>query len=215
MEVEEVPLTSLLLSELGASATNTCGRATCGCAFYIRRSKIWLLVTREGAYQDTWVEYALYRNGVKYRIDARHRKKGKNQSFPVFVIHSPISLKRHDIVRLREKGKKLLAACTKTVPDREFELSVVDDTKPVKPKSIARLKKVLSYFESITDKSMIRSQFIENFIPIVFSAEEAEKFSAHLDRTVGREVSLVSILIFELAYEKYKFKQGSNAEKNT
>ena len=206
MTVEKLQYTPELLHKLGLSAEGKGGQV-----FQHSRTKLMLVAQWEGHGPDTYETLHIFESEVRFPIRLKQKIKANGKIFTTYVIQSQIPLRRHDVVRLKTKGGELLAAYTGANEHRDFGVTVIDETKPVKPRSIARLKKLLKTFESTVGKSFYRAPIMEAFVPGFFSGEEAKKFDEHIQKTGGKGIPLVSLLIFELGLEKYKYRTGKRA----
>lgn len=209
MTVEELQYTPELLHRLGLSAEGKRGQV-----FQRRRTKLMLVAQWESHGPETYETLHIFEAEVRFPIRLQQKIKANGKIFTTYVIQSQIPLRRHEIVRLKTRGGELLAAYTGANQHRDFGVTVIDETRPIKPRSIARLKKLLKIFESTVGKSFYRSPVMEAFVPGYFSSEEAKIFDEHIHKTSGKGIPLASLLIFELGFEKYKSRTGKCASDN-
>ena len=204
--VEELKYSPELLHRLGLSAEGKGGQV-----FQHHRTKLILVVQWKGSGQDTYDTLSIYGSGVEYPIRLKQKSKTNGKIFTTYVIQSKVPLRPHEVVRLEIKGGELLAAYTRANQNRDFGVTVEDETKPIKPRSIAKLKKLLKIFESTVEKSFYSSPVMELFVPALFTRDEAKIFDEHIQKTGGKGISLVSLLFFKLGLEKYRYRIGKSA----
>ncbi|KAB2320067.1 hypothetical protein F8A86_08670 [Betaproteobacteria bacterium SCN1] len=206
MSIEELPYTPEFLLELGFPAERARGRV-----FQYRRTKLMLIAQWEGHGPDTCETLYLFESGFKFPIRLRQKARSNGKIFTTYEIRSQKPLRPHEVARLKMKGGGLLAAYSDANQFTDFDVAVTDETKPIKPRPIARLKKLLKIFEYTVGKAFYRSPAMEAFIPGYFTVEEAKVFAEHIQKTDGKGIPLVSLLVFELAFEKYKSRAGKSA----
>lgn len=207
MPFEKIPFTLELLGSLVLQST---GKG--GLAYINRRAGLIFICRYCGDNGDFYEELSLFDSGEKFSIQPRQKKTKSGKVFTTFVIESSIALSKQKNARLRKYGRDCLALYVEEIGGSGFDVEILDWTKATKPRSIATLKKLLQIFADTNDKMAYRSAAMNLFIPLCFRIEEAKLFDSYIHATKGKRIPLISLLIFELAYEKYKSRTSTSAK---
>lgn len=159
--------------------------------------------------RELYTDISLYISGYKYRIEKRERSKYRGSPPGEFRVISDQSLSNHQVSLIKKHAKSSLALLFKGSPERSFKVVVVDKTKPIKPRSLAKLSSILNRFSEILDKYQCYSITMDLFIPGVMSKEEADLLHEHIRNSGGRGLTKVAILVFELGYERHRHRSST------
>lgn len=159
--------------------------------------------------RELYTDISLYISGNRYRIEKRERTRFRGSPPGEFRVLSDHSLSNHQASLIKKHAKSSLALLFKDSPERSFKVVVVDKTKPIQPRSLAKLSSILNRFSEILDKPQCYSTTMDLFIPGLMSKEEADLFHEHIRNSGGRGISKVAILVFELGYERYRFRTST------
>jgi hypothetical protein len=153
--------------------------------------------------REFYTEISLIVAGQKYSIERIEICRYRKAPIIYFRVTSKHSLSSHKTSQIKKHAKNALAILYKGQRENSFNIVLVDETKPIRPRSVAKLVSVLNEFSKSLDKVQYYSGLLDFLIPAFMSEEEASLLYKHIRKSGGRGVSKIATLVFELAYEKH------------
>lgn len=135
-----------------------------------------------------------------FQINERRQYVGKRTELKISVIeaisNAPVT------TRMRTKVRRLLLELAPVLGKvkRGFKTLITDKTKPLKPRSLSKLIRILNNLSvSLEREHIIHGQSIFLYFMI---DEEFALIKNHILTKNGKGLTLLSILVFELGYER-------------
>lgn len=163
---------------------------------------------RDGSRTERW----LVSRGEEFCVTERKSHPFGQLPRWTFTVSSIRTLTGADCSRLRRFAEAALGCELPAQNVRRFEVEVVDKTKPPPLVPLSTLRKALKAYCGMLTKDMCLSTSIDFVIPSLVSREDAVRLHAHIQKSNGRDFSLVELLVFRLAYERDQLWRNRTAE---